>query len=75
MDETGTHDEPDDQVCLDNIKEHVKMAKNDFHEAERALRKFYNDEGDEGEEEEEEDDGSEDDEEDSDGEAEGNKGK
>ena len=55
-DETGTHDEPDDQVCLDHITEHVTMAKNDFREAEKALRKFYNDEGDDEEEEEEDDD-------------------
>ena len=55
MDETGTHDEPDDQVCLDNIKEHVTMAKKDFHEAEKALRSFFNDDGDDEDDDESED--------------------
>ena len=43
-DETGTKDEPDDEVCLKALKVIIAQAKEEFKEAERALRRFYHDE-------------------------------
>lgn len=44
-DETGTKDEPDDEVCLKNCKTTIEQAKGEFKEVEIALRRFYRDEG------------------------------
>ncbi|KAF2141251.1 uncharacterized protein K452DRAFT_287957 [Aplosporella prunicola CBS 121167] len=46
-DETGTHEEPDDEVCLDRLKKIIAQAKQEFKDVEKVLRKFYHDEGDE----------------------------
>ncbi|KAJ9623545.1 Phosphorelay intermediate protein [Taxawa tesnikishii (nom. ined.)] len=43
-DETGTRDEPDDEKCLRNCKQTIAQAKEEFRDAEKALRKFYHDE-------------------------------
>ncbi|OJD31833.1 hpt domain-containing protein [Diplodia corticola] len=45
MDETGTHDEPDDEVCLERLAKTIAQAKQEFKDVEKALRKFYHDEG------------------------------
>ncbi|TIA29118.1 histidine containing phosphotransmitter protein [Aureobasidium pullulans] len=42
-DETGTRDEPDDEVCLKNLKAVIAQAKQEFKVVERQLRKFYHD--------------------------------
>ncbi|KAI5197193.1 hypothetical protein E4T42_06764 [Aureobasidium subglaciale] len=42
-DETGTHDEPDVEKCLDNLKVVIAQAKKDFQTVERLLRRFYHD--------------------------------
>lgn len=42
-DETGTKDEPSDEVCLERLKNIIEQAKKEFAEVERALRKFYHD--------------------------------
>ena len=42
-DETGTHDEPSDEVCLTKCRKTVDQAKEEFKEVERLLRKFYHD--------------------------------
>lgn len=42
-DETGTHDEPDDEKCLKNCSTTIAQAKEEFREVERALRRFYHD--------------------------------
>lgn len=44
-DETGAHDEPDKEVCLVNCKRTIEQAKDEFHEVEIALKRFYHDEG------------------------------
>nr|POE54208.1 multistep phosphorelay regulator 1 [Quercus suber] len=43
-DETGTHDEPDEDKCLANCKKTIERAEEEFKQAELALRKFYHDE-------------------------------
>lgn len=40
-DETGTHDEPDDEVSLGRIAKSIAQARTEFEDAERALRRFY----------------------------------
>ena len=42
-DETGTHDEPDTEVCLKNCKTTIAQAKEEFKEVEKLLRRFYHD--------------------------------
>ncbi|KAI4764895.1 histidine containing phosphotransmitter protein [Aureobasidium sp. EXF-3400] len=42
-DETGTRDEPDVEVCLDNLKVSIAQAKKEFKVVERLLRRFYHD--------------------------------
>ena len=42
-DETCTKDEPDDEVCLANLKTIIAQAKEEFREVEKALRRFYHD--------------------------------
>lgn len=42
-DETGTHDEPDSDVCLARLKPTIDQAKQEFKDAEKALRRFYHD--------------------------------
>lgn len=37
----GSKDEPNDEKCLDILKEILKQAKQDFAEAEKRLRQFY----------------------------------
>ena len=44
-DETGTRDEPDDDVCLKKCETTIKEARDQLHQAELALRRFYRDEG------------------------------
>nr|POE90662.1 multistep phosphorelay regulator 1 [Quercus suber] len=44
-DETGTHDETDEEKCLANCKKTIERAKDEFKQAEVALRKFYHDDG------------------------------
>jgi len=44
-DESGTRDEPDDDVSLRNCKKTVEEAKKQFQEAEVVLKRFYRDEG------------------------------
>jgi osomolarity two-component system, phosphorelay intermediate protein YPD1 len=44
-DETGSREEPDDEVCLDNCKKTIKEAKDQFHQVEVVLKRFYHDEG------------------------------
>lgn len=43
-DETGTHDEPDDEVCLERLTKIIAQAKQEFKDVEKVLRKFYHDE-------------------------------
>lgn len=43
-DETGTRDEPDDDVCLAACKVTIKQAKEEFKEVEKMLRRFYHEE-------------------------------
>ena len=45
-DETGTHDEPDEDVCLKKCETQIQQAKTEFKEVESALKKFYHDEED-----------------------------
>jgi osomolarity two-component system phosphorelay intermediate protein YPD1 len=42
-DETGTVDEPDDDVCLQRVDATVKQAKKEFAEVEVVLRNFFKD--------------------------------
>lgn len=42
-DETGTREEPDDDVCLKRLEKTIKQAKTEFTEVERTLKKFYHD--------------------------------
>ncbi|KAI4717724.1 hypothetical protein E4T48_06081 [Aureobasidium sp. EXF-10727] len=42
-DETGTRDEPDAEVCLDNLKVSIAQAKKEFKVVERLLKRFYHD--------------------------------
>lgn len=43
--EDGNRDEPDKEKCLEKIRDRVTKAKNDFHEVEKILKKFFHDEG------------------------------
>ncbi|KAK4905208.1 hypothetical protein LTR28_000801 [Elasticomyces elasticus] len=43
-DETGTREEPDDEVCLKNCKTTIAQAKKEFDEVEKILKRFYHDE-------------------------------
>ncbi|KAF2202060.1 putative histidine phosphotransferase HPT1p [Delitschia confertaspora ATCC 74209] len=43
-DETGTHDEPDDEKCLEKLKDTIAQAKQEFYDVEKILKKFYHDE-------------------------------
>lgn len=40
-DETGTVDEPDEKVSLENIKKTLADVKEDYNEVETLLRRFY----------------------------------
>jgi len=40
-DETGNHDEPDDDVSLDRLDTEIALAKSEYHEVEQELRGFY----------------------------------
>jgi len=40
-DETGTKDEPNDDVCLKRLETTIKQAKQEFAEVEKVLRNFY----------------------------------
>jgi osomolarity two-component system phosphorelay intermediate protein YPD1 len=40
-DETGVHDEPNDEICLQRLTDRIKQAKEEFRLVERALRQFY----------------------------------
>jgi len=40
-DETGTADEPNEEACLERIKETLKDAKEEYAEVEKVLKKFY----------------------------------
>ncbi|KAF2834630.1 histidine containing phosphotransmitter protein [Patellaria atrata CBS 101060] len=42
-DETGSKDEHDDEKSLGKIKEQIKLAKQEFQEVEKVLKKFYHD--------------------------------
>lgn len=42
-DETGTRDEPNDDVSLRKLRDTIKQAKTEFHEAEKILKRFYHD--------------------------------
>ncbi|KAK5169966.1 signal transduction histidine kinase [Cryomyces antarcticus] len=42
-DETGTKEEPDDEVCLSRLKTTIAQAKQEYAEVEIALKKFYHD--------------------------------
>lgn len=46
MDETGQHDEPNDDTCLEKCKVIVERAKREFAEVEVALKHFFRDQGD-----------------------------
>lgn len=43
-DETGVHDEPDDEKCLKALRTIIAQAKVEFSDVEKALRRFYHDE-------------------------------
>lgn len=40
-DETGTANEPNEETCLERIKETLKDAKEEYAEVEKVLRRFY----------------------------------
>ena len=40
-DEDGTQDEPDEEKCLERIKETLVAVKEEYAEVEKILRKFY----------------------------------
>lgn len=40
-DETGTMDEPDDDVCLKRLETTIKQAKQEFAEVKKVLKKYY----------------------------------
>lgn len=42
-DETGSHDEPDEEKCLDNCGKTIEQAKVEFRDVEQVLRRFYGD--------------------------------
>ena len=42
-DETGNHTEPDDDVSLSHLDSEISLAKAEYHEVEKELRKFYGD--------------------------------
>jgi len=42
-DETGQLDEPDDELSLRRLGDTIKLAKQEFHDVEKVLRKFYHD--------------------------------
>ncbi|KAK8200285.1 signal transduction histidine kinase [Phyllosticta capitalensis] len=46
-DETGTHNEPDDKVCLERLTKTIAQAKQEFKDVEKVLRKFYKSNDDE----------------------------
>jgi osomolarity two-component system phosphorelay intermediate protein YPD1 len=41
-DETGTHEEPDADVCLERLTTTIRQAKTEFEDVERVLRRYYN---------------------------------
>lgn len=43
-DATGEHDVEDDDTCLKNLKEEIKIAEKEFKVVEGQLKKFYRDE-------------------------------
>ena len=40
-DETGTKDEPNDDICLKRLETTIKQAKQEFADIEKVLKKFY----------------------------------
>jgi len=40
-DATGNHDEPNSKVCLDRLTDEIAKAKDEYHDVEKELRKFY----------------------------------
>lgn len=40
-DESGTKDEPNDDICLKRLETTIKQAKQEFAEVEKVLKKFY----------------------------------
>lgn len=40
-DEAGTEDEPDEEKCLERIKDSLVQVKEEYAEVEKVLRKFY----------------------------------
>ncbi|KAI9869467.1 MAG: hypothetical protein M1813_000256 [Trichoglossum hirsutum] len=40
-DDTGTKDEPSDEVCLKRIKETLALVRKDYDEVEKVLKEFY----------------------------------
>jgi osomolarity two-component system phosphorelay intermediate protein YPD1 len=40
-DEAGTADEPDEEKCLERIKETLTDVKEEYAEVEKVLKKFY----------------------------------
>ena len=40
-DETGTHEEPDEDVCLQRLTTTIKQAKKEFEDVEKVLRRYY----------------------------------
>ena len=40
-DEDGTTDQPDEEKCLERIKDTLKTVKEEYAEAEKVLRRFY----------------------------------
>jgi osomolarity two-component system, phosphorelay intermediate protein YPD1 len=42
-DETGTHEEPDAEVCLNRLEKTIAQTKKEFQEVEQKLKHFYHD--------------------------------
>ncbi|KAH0542960.1 hypothetical protein GP486_008605 [Trichoglossum hirsutum] len=40
-DDTGTKDEPSDEVCLNRIKETLTLVREEYEEVEKVLKRFY----------------------------------
>jgi len=40
-DESGTKDEPNDDICLKRLETTIKQARQEFAEVEKVLKKFY----------------------------------
>lgn len=40
-DEAGTTDEPDEELCLERIKDTLVVVKEEYEEVEKVLKKFY----------------------------------